>query len=525
MTATGPESANAATAPSNDQAAQNLAPGTPSFWQSLLGVVQSLANLDPNALAQAWGLWAAARASIQTVASGIAEVATFETIRNARANYAYVPLTPAVLADMVVRNILPNPNGGTVNPQLTNIDGHDVWAEAAFTGVDEQRMNALILDTGEGYGILDALRLYNRGGYLYAPEHGANYETGTPLYVQGASEQDEYGISETELDTVIYYSRVRDQFIPDLLKLSKNTLTPADAVEVAVKQIMSTADATNLYAAAGGIPEQFQMLVDAAGDSAGVEKAVELAAHGVIDSGQLRQIIAMSRLNPRFYYLAGFDADGNTVAEPYEAPFNQRWLAPYEIREAAMAGQVSQADALTWMLQQGYPQDQAQAFTGSLSGTVTATAKQETESMVLAEYSANLLSEAQATTALSNLGYTATAIPFLLQYAQAKAVLAARNTAVARVRSGFLLGLVSHDTANAELGQIGVPAAAITTYLADWTAELAVPHTNLSTAEIGKLLKDGAISTATASSLWAMRGYTQADIGYLEVLYPPPAPS
>lgn len=526
-----PESVNAATGGAGQTDVGDLSAGTPSLWTQISNTIGSLVNLSPDSIAQAWGLWTAARAAVNTVASGVASAAVGSTIYKAQAQYQPNPLTPAVLADMVVRNILPDSTGtnSAAAPKPGDarmpggVNAGTATAEAALSGLSGDRFAALCYDTGESYGIVDALRMWDRGTYLYAANPGPNYSTGTPLYVAGGSQATLYGITEAELDNVIYYSRVRDEFIPDLKKSAKNTISPADAVEIAVKQIMSVGDATDLYAAGGGMPEQFQMLVDAAGDSAGVEKATELYGHGIITYGQLEQIVAMSRMNHRFYYLAGIGPDGPTTTEPYQAPFNLKWLPPYEIKEAATAGVVDQATALKWMLAQGYPEDQAAAFAGTLStGTVT-TVKHETEAMVLAELTAGMISQGEATTALTNLGYAADAIPFILQYTQARAVISARNTAVSRVRSGFLVGAVTSDQATASLSQVGVPQATITSLIADWTAERSVPHTGLTVAQIGKLLGESYITADQASQLWQLKGYSVVDVGYLFNLYPPPA--
>ena len=513
--------------------AASLSEGSPSFWDNFSSLIKSLAAFDPDAIAKAWGLWTAARAAVNTVASGVASAAVGSTIYKAQAQYQPNPLTPAVLADMVVRNIVPDSTGTTgtsgdptfPDPRMGGIEGHTATDEAAMSGLSGNRFAALAYATGESYGIVDALRMWDRGNYLKAANPGPNYATGTPLYVAGGSQATLYGITEAELDTVIAYSRVRDQFIPDLKKSAKSTVSGADAVEIAVKQIMSVGDATDLYAAAGGMPEQFQMLVDSAGDSAGVEKAAELYAHGVITYGQLEQIVAMSRMNHRFYYLAGIGPNGPTTTHPYEAPFNRRWLPPFEIKEAATAGVVTEQQALTWMLEQGYDADQAKAFASTITGNKVAAVKHETVSMVLTELTAGMLSQGDATTALTNLGYASDAIPFLLQYAQARATITARNSAVSRVRSGFLASVVTADQATASLSKVGVPQATITQLLADWTAEKSVPHTALTTAEIGKLLKENVISTGEASSLWQMKGYSLTDVGYLFSLYPPPQPA
>ena len=528
-----PESVNAAQEATNEANAASLGEGTPSFWDNFSSLIKSLAAFDPDAIAKAWGLWTAARAAVNTVASGVASAAVGSTIYKAQAQYQPNPLTPAVLADMVVRNIVPDSTGTTGTPppgwpdprMPGGVAGHSATDEAALSGLNGNRFAALAYATGESYGIVDALKMWDRGNYLHAANPGPNYQTGTPLYVQGGSQADLYGITETELDTVIAYSRVRDEFIPDLKKSAKSTVSGADAVEIAVKQIMSTDDAQDLYAAAGGMPEQFHMLVDAAGDSAGVEKAVELAAHGVITEGQLRQIVAMSRLNPRFYYLTEPEGGTGSGNPAYTAPLNTKWLPPYEIKEAVANNPALADQATTWMLQQGYPADQAAAFTASLKTSAVATVKHETVSMVLTELTAGMISQGDATTALTNLGYAADAIPFLLQYAQARATITARNSAASRVRSGFLASVVTSDQATASLSQVGVPQATITQLLADWTAEKSVPHTALTTAEIGKLLKENVISTGEASSLWQMKGYSLTDVGYLFSLYPPPSPT
>lgn len=369
-----PESANAATEQTNQANAQSLSDGTPSIWTQISNTIGSLVSLSPDSLAKAWGLWTAAKAAVNTVASGVASAAVGSTIYQAQRQYQPNPLTPAVLADMVVRNIVPDSTGTTGTsgdpnfppPRMGGIEGNDATYEASLSGLSGNRFAALAYATGESYGIVDALRMWDRGNYLHAVNPNTDTSPGQPLYVAGGSQATLYGITEAELDTVIAYSRVRDQFIPDLKKSAKSTISGADVVEAAVKQILWVDDAQDLYAAAGGMPEQFHMLVDAAGDSAGIEKAVELAAHGVISNDQLRQIVAMSRINPRFYYLtepstATYDNPGAETA-----PLNLKWLPPFEIKEAATAGVVSRDQALQWMLQQGYPQDQAAAFALSL---------------------------------------------------------------------------------------------------------------------------------------------------------------
>ena len=202
--------------------AASLSEGSPSFWDNFSSLIKSLAASRPDAIAKAWGLWTAARAAVNTVASGVASAAVGSTIYKAQAQYQPNPLTPAVLADMVVRNIVPDSTGTTgtsgdptfPDPRMGGIEGNTATEEAAMSGLSGNRFAALAYATGESYGIVDALRMWDRGNYLKAANPGPNYATGTPLYVAGGSQATLYGITEAELDTVIAYSRVGTSLSP-----------------------------------------------------------------------------------------------------------------------------------------------------------------------------------------------------------------------------------------------------------------------------------------------------------------------
>lgn len=492
-----------------------------SVLSTIVSTIKSLVNLEATGVAEAIGVFVTAREAIRTVASGVAAAATQSVINTANAKYTGVPLTPAELADMVVRNVVPDSTGaagmsgsGYPAPRLSGIADRTASQEAAFSGLSEDRFAALVADSGESYGIVDALRLWNRGRYMYGLDLASPHQPGQPLYDAGSNLGTKYGITEAELDSVIAYSRVRPEFTPDLLKLAKDTISPADAVELVVKQVISKADGLNLYQAGGGAPEQFDALVDAAGDSAGVEKAVELTAHGVITAEELLEIVGMSRLNPRFYYLTQPNATGHY-------PLNYKWLDPYQISEALKAGTVTAETAMSWMLANGYPTDQASAFATSSATATVATVKQDTATQVLKEFGAHMLSADETTSALSALGYTKASIPVLMAQATATAIIAARNSAVSRVRASYLIGQTTAASATTELATLGIPQAAITAYLADWAVEYATPHEHLSAAQVGKLAEDGILSEAQAVAKWVAMGYSTDDAALLLYIYPP----
>lgn len=514
-----------------------------SNLDKLEDIGKSIAQLSGTALAQAIGMWTAARAAISTVAGGIAAAAAQKCINTAMAKYLATPLSPPVLADMIVRNVLTDDTGaagatgaGYPKAYLSEVDGNSPTAEAALSGLHPDRFKAMVYDTGESYGIIDALRLYNRGLSLYALEQAPTYSSGLPLYQAGASLATTWGVTKAELDAVIAYSRTRPQFTPDLLKLARDTLSGATAVEMAVKEVVAMDVAQDLYVAAGGIGEQFPAIVAAAGDAAGLEKACALWMHGLITKAELLQVLGMSRVNPRFYPLYTPRKTTAAAATPGEAvdaaapgtyasgwliPASAKYLGAFEVGDLVKNNAVTPAAAEKWLVADGYPEDQAHAFAYMYSVPSTAI-KQQTEAMVLDEYAAGTLSEKQATQSLTDMGYTVQSIPVILASVTARTAISARNSAVARVKAAYLHGAITVQKAATDLGALGVPAAAIANYTKDWAVEASTPTVHLSESMVGWLLEKGHITAAQAHTKWVALGLTSDDADLLALRYPVP---
>jgi len=465
----------------------------------VIGFINSVRQDPIAAISELLGTFTTARQAIRTVAGGIASAVSQSAINQALKDNPDVPLSPAVLADMAIRNLVigegnPTPDSGLI-------------AEAMLSGVDPVRFAAMTADTGESYGIDQALSLWHRGSYLVAPAVNPDTTLGQPPYIIGEALGDTYGIPETELDKVIYYSRVRDQFIPDLKKLSWSTMTPADAIDSLVKGRTSPELARALFEAGGGMPEQFDLLYQASGDSIGVVKAVELHAHKQITAQQLADVIHQSRINPRFYDVA--------LKE------NIKWLAPYQVERAVAAGVVDAPSAMQWMIEDGYPEDQAAAFVATGMAGNTHTHKAETEGMILADFEAQIITEAQATEALANMGYDANSIPFILSTYVARRVITMRNAAITRTRLAYIEYLITEDQARVDMVALGVPEAAIGQFLTAWGIEQQTNVKRLSMAQVGKLVEDSVIDANNAVTRWVQMGYLPEEANLLLYIYKP----
>lgn len=473
----------------------------PSIGDDILSALEAVATDSVEVLAGILTTFDTARQAIRTVAQIVAAAATQSTLNTTLAQYQDVPLSPAVLADMSIRNLTIPSDAAGLDPGLV--------AEAAFSGIDPARFAAMALDTGESYGIDQALSLWWNSQFLVDTVPNSDTSVGAANYMAGAPLAQTYGITEAELDKVIYYSRVRDEFIPDLKRLPWSTMSKADAVETAVKGKATVELAKSLFVAAGGIPEQWDLLYQAAGDSIGIEKAVELHAHGNISDEELAAVIYQSRINPSFYEVAKLS--------------NIKWLAPYQLEKLIAGGIVDQATATTWMTENGYPLEQAAAFVAQAVAGTTSSVKAETQGMIITEYEAQIITKEEATAALKSLGYTDAAVPFILESVEARRVLTMRNAEVTRLRQGYVEFLIPEQDVQTYLGQLGISQAAIDQFLTAWTIEQKTNVRRLSAAQVGKLTEDGVISANNAVTRWTQMGYLPEEAQLLLYIYQPPA--
>lgn len=377
-----------------------------------------------------------------------------------------VPLSPADAADMVERNI------------LTEAEGAD---EAAQWGLNSDRFNKLVLDTGEPYGIDQALSLLRRGL-----------------------------ISEDRFSQVLYYSRVRNEFLPDVLQLGHDTMTPGDAIEGVLKGVLDFGTGQALFEKGGGLGEQFQTLVDIAGNPIGVEHADTLLRHGIISEDEFKTIVLHSRINPMFYDVAKLTG--------------LKWLSVIQIELALKAGTVPTEDATRWLLEDGYPADQVAAFVQGAAAAKVTTHKNLTESQVTELYDAGYFTKDQATAELQALGYEPGEVEFILDVYNQRRILSMAQAAINQVRKVYLAGRVGDADASAMLDSLSVDHVARDAYLAIWKVEKASELRELSMAQIGSAYKKGLLSDQDAEARWSSMGYSDADVPILLALYGGPPP-
>ena len=155
------------------------------------------------------------------------------------------PLTPAQLADMVVRHI------------VSGADGASYARESGIAAADFQRM---VESAGEGLGPADLAEALRRG---IIPAEGTGPDAVS--FEQGMAE-----------------AHTRDKWADTVRKLSVKEPSPIDPLEALLQGQLTEDVAKALYVRFGGDPEHFTWLFNSRGQAPTPVELLELANRGII---------------------------------------------------------------------------------------------------------------------------------------------------------------------------------------------------------------------------------------------------
>jgi len=228
-----------------------------------------------------------------------------------------------------------------------------------------------------------------------------------------------------------------------------------------------------------------------------------------------------------------YDGTAQTVPQPYlkslqESDIRPEWYglayanryslpSAFVLKALATAGDLTQAQSETLLLQIGWPPDLALSVsTVWAKGTgTTATAKKQTLSHIMAEYISGALTAAQVTTMLTGLGYTAAQAQDEINLAEFTATKAVRTKATTAIGKRYIALQLTQAEATADMQALGWPQGAIDKYVAGWNAERDDEGTTLTQAQVVKAYKKGTLSQADALSRLTVLGSSAADAAIL----------
>lgn len=382
-------------------------------------------------------------------------------------------ISPADLADMVVRGILP----------------HDVAAaEAAKQGVTAERFNNLVLDSGGPLALEELLLLYRRGQ-----------------------------LSEERLRHGIKQSRVRDEWIADAINLRYQPPSAADAIRAAVQNQLPHAEAVSKAQQAGTDPAEFDWLLRTAGRPPGTEQMVTLVHRGLATKDQLVQAIRESDIKDKY-------AEQLTGLLRYVPPVRSVGVL---LREGA----ISDAQAAQYYTEEGLTPDLVAAEVHAAHRSRTSGARHLGVATIVRLYHDRAISADEARAMLASLGYTAEDAGFTLLVEDLHREATSLDHAITHVRSLYVGYRLTRDQTTAALAQLGVGPDQVGQLMTVWDLERTANAKQLTHGTITQAVKHGVLTPADALGLLQSQGWSAFDgwllisvaLGGASADFPPPA--
>jgi hypothetical protein len=343
-----------------------------------------------------------------------------------------MPMSPADVANAVVQGYMTLAEGET---------------EAAYSGLDTKPFRTMVEVTGMPPSPQDLFQMFRRS---IIPE-GKSAADFPSVYA---------GLAE---------GHTKDSWIPIFQKLAYVWPSPTDFVNAAVREQVPYATASEWAGKTGldtttevaaGI-KFFDLLFDVAGRPPGPEEMARMAHRGIIPwtgtgpkATTFQQGIAESDLKTK--WTAALEALSTYI------PSNG------EITNWVRHGFVTKADALPMYAKNAVTADVANLMMESALVDQLAEDRQLAKGEVVALYTAQHLTAAEATNALAAVGYHGEQAKEILWLADFRREAQAYNRVIQVLGRQVVTGKLSVNNATQTLGAMGVPSQTITILTNDW---------------------------------------------------------
>lgn len=357
----------------------------------------------------------------------------------------YVPLSPADLASMVVKNILSESAAAS---------------EARLNGLTSNDFGLLVTNHGEPPGLEWALQAYRR---KFIP-----LEAAAP--------------ADASVESAVRTSNLYDVWQPIVSQMASNPISVADAVEATLRQQASQSDMETEAWASGIDSDRFQILLDTAGNPPSPGELVEFYR---------RSLIPMHGTGPTAltFQQGIYEGDAKDKWEPlYEKLID--YVPPPRTITTLLSHGVITSDQATQLFQEN-------GLTAELAGIYAASATSEklAANKVLAVgnveklYYDRLIDKPTAAGMLGQLGYTDADAAYILEIQDFTRASAAYNSAVSRVGTLYISHKLTRASAVAALQSLDVPADASTQLFSTWDTEYAANVKTLTPGQIADCYK------------------------------------
>ena len=377
------------------------------------------------------------------------------------------PLTPDVLADLVVRNYL---------------DQASATATAKKSGVSPDDFALLVKAAGDAVDTTTLIQGYRRGILGWDSSQG-----GLPSVLDGIRE-----------------GRLADKWAPLLEQLGDLPLGVADAVDAAVEGQVTMDQAIEIAYQNGISEANFTILYNTRGNPPGVSDLAEMVRRGVIpQNGSGPDVLSFQQ---------GV-AEGATKNKWLPALEQIMTVLPAEGRVTTLLrnGVITRDAAIGYYQQLGYDQTAATAFADEASAVKTAADKLLAKSDVITLYADGAIARDDASTLIQALGYDGTEADQILTIQDLHTATAATNAAISRISSYYVARKIDRSGAVNALNALNVPPAQQTALLTAWDIERTSNVKLLTESQIVDAWAYLIFDTPTAISELQALGYTELD--------------
>jgi hypothetical protein len=368
-----------------------------------------------------------------------------------------VPLTAQEAAVAVLKGKLPLDDG---------------IRTAALSGVDIGPFGTMVAINGEPPALQELLLLYRRGQ-----------------------------ITEDRLATGVRESRVRDEWLPEILDLRYAPPSPAEVISGLVEGHLSADEALKLYQEAGLHPDNFQWMFETAGRPPGVVQMLTLLNRHQVTEDQVVAAIRESDVKNKYI----------------DALLNLRWRIPPQRTIVSMIknGVITDEKATEWLMDLGYHPEDVALFVKEGHATKLAAEKDLALGTVKALYADRLLNRGEAETAVRGLGYDAHETGLILDLVDLQRTARFRNAAVSRIHTLYVGHHLTRPEASADLDGLLVDPGERDALLGIWDLERQANVHHLTLAQIQGAAKRGKLHRPEFDQRVEAIGYLPADTDIL----------
>lgn len=377
------------------------------------------------------------------------------------------PLTPAELADMVVRNILPHAAAAS-------------YATESGTSTD------------------DFARMVQSAGSPPSPQ-----ELIAALR-RGVIEHDGTGPDSTSFVQGIAEGRTYNKWRPVYEALADVPIGVADAVDAVVEGQISFDEGAHIAFLNGVSADNFKILYDTRGNPPAPGELLTLWKRG---------IIPLNGTGPDVISVEQGISEGATKNKWFKAltELAAYIIPPRSVVTMVRDGAMSDDDALVELAKSGLDAKQAAAYVAEGHHQKTATTRQLTVSTIVALYQDRLVDKAAAVQMLEAIRYSAEDAAFELDIADFKALEAKVRQAISKVHSLYVAHHITSEVASQTLSGLNVPQAGVNEMLEIWGLERDANVQQLTAGEIADAVYYQIIDLTTGVQRLVDLGWTQQD--------------